>query len=297
MSYIIQTTLALGLVYSLVSLALFISFRVLDIADLSTDGCYVLGMAVSVTCAYYNHPILGILLAMITGMMSGYFTTFLQTRLKVPSILAGIICNVALYSINLMIMGFSSNVALLKKETVFTLLRSLTINSSYTDMFMIGIVVILSMILIRYFLSTRLGLSIRATGDNKDMVSSSSINPKYTITIGLVFANSFTALAGALVGQLQKSADINAGNGIVVTGLACLIIGERLINGQKSLTTNIIACFVGNVVYRLIYAVIIQTRIFPVEMLKLVTALILILAIASPTLKEEFLMYRRRRVE
>ena len=151
------------------------------------------------------------------------------------------------------------------------------------------------MLLINFFLSTRLGLSIRATGDNKDMVSSSSINPKYTITIGLMFANIFTALSGALVGQSQRSADINAGNGIVVTGLACLIIGERLINGKKTIPLNIIACVIGNIVYRLIYAIIIQTRIFPVELLKLVTAIILIIAIASPTLKEEFLLYQKRR--
>lgn len=295
MLYIIQTTLTLGLVYSLVSLALFISYRVLDIADLSTDGCYVLGMAVSVTCAYYNHPILGIFLAIIAGILSGYVVAFLQTTLKIPSILAGIITNVGLYSINLMIMNFSSNVSLLKKETIFTLFKSLNILPEYSELILLTIVVLISMLIINWFLSTRLGLSIRATGDNKEMVASSSINPKMTISIGLMFANSFTALAGALVGQSQRSADINAGTGIVVIGLTCLIIGERLLNGQKSIPLNIIACLVGNIIYRLIYAIIIQTRIFPVELLKLITAIILIIAIASPTLKEEILLMKKRR--
>lgn len=296
MAYIIQTTLTLGFVYSLVALALFLSYRILDIADLTTDGCYVLGMAVSVTCAYYGHPLLAILLATISGACAGFVTAFLQTRLGVPSILAGIVTNTGLYTINLMVMGWSSNIALLKKETIFTLFRNL-LNSSWADLVVVMIATVLCMVFMLWFLSTRLGLSIRATGDNRDMVSASSINPRFTVTVGLMIANCFTALSGALVGQMQKSADINAGTGIVVIGLACLIIGETVINGRKSIKRNVLAVLVGNIIYRFIYAIILQTRIFPIDFLKLVTAVLVALAIAAPKLKENYSLYKRARRE
>ena len=297
MLYILETTLTLGFVYALVSLALFLSYRILDIADLTTDGCYVLGMAVSVTCAYYAHPILGLFLALLAGMCAGYITAFLQTRMGVPSILAGIITNTGLYTINLMIMGWSSNIALLKKDTVFTLLKDAGIFGRYSNLILIMLIVFMAMLLMRWFLSTRLGLSIRATGDNREMVSASSINPRFTITVGLSIANSLTALSGALVGQMQKSADINAGTGIVVIGLACLIIGETVINGKKTITRNILAALVGNIIYRFIYAIILQTRIVPIDFLKLVTAMIVAVAIAAPTLKENAYIYNRARKE
>ncbi len=153
------------------------------------------------------------------------------------------------------------------------------------------------MAFMRWFLSTRLGLSIRATGDNRDMVSASSINPKFTITTGLTLANCFTALSGAIAGQLQKSADINAGTGIVVIGLATLIIGETVINGRKSITRNILACLIGNIIYRLIYAIVLQTRVIPIEGLKLMTALIVALAIAMPTIRESIALNSRVRRE
>lgn len=276
MSYIIETALELACVYSFVALALFLSFMILDIADLTTDGCFVLGMCVSIVCTLNNHPLLGILLGMVSGGLAGLVTALLQTKLGVPSILAGIITNTALYTINLMVMGFSSNISILRNKTIF----------NGNKLILLILIVIVVMILLRYFLSTRLGLSIRATGDNIDMVSASSINPKACILIGLVMSNMLTGLGGALAGQLQKSADINAGNGIVTIGLATLIIGETLINGKKSITRNIIACLIGNIIYRLVYAFILQTHIIPIECLKLMTALIITLAIALPYLKD-----------
>lgn len=276
MSYIIETALELACVYYFVALALFLSFRILDIADLTTDGCFVLGMCVSIVCTLNNHPLLGILLGMVSGGLAGLVTALLQTKLGVPSILAGIITNTALYTINLMVMGFSSNISILRNKTIF----------NGNKLILLILIVIVVMILLRYFLSTRLGLSIRATGDNIDMVAASSINPKACILIGLVMSNMLTGLGGALAGQLQKSADINAGNGIVTIGLATLIIGETLINGKKSITRNIIACLIGNIIYRLVYAFILQTHIIPIECLKLMTALIITLAIALPYLKD-----------
>lgn len=296
MLFIIQTALTLGCVYSLVALALFLSYRVLDIADLTTDGCFVLGMAVSVTAAIAGHPVLGLLLAIIAGGAAGFVTAFLQTRMGVPSILAGIVTNTGLYTVNLMVMGFSSNASLLKQATVFTMIRDLGIDNSWGQLLLVAVIACLAMLAMKRFLGTRLGLSIRATGDNREMVAASSIDPRYTITVGLVIANCLTALSGGLVGQMQKAADINSGTGIVVIGLASLIIGETVIGGRRSIGRNIAACLVGNIIYRFIYALILQTRILPIECLKLMTAIIVALAIAAPTLqKNAALMNRVRR--
>ncbi len=297
MLYIIQTALQLGCVYSFVALALFLSYRILDIADLTTDGCFVLGMAVSVSCCAGGHPFAGVILGMIAGGCAGCVTAILQTRLGVPSILAGIVTNTGLYTINLMAMGWSSNISLLKNETIFSLFKKTNTGGAWNAIFLVGMIALCAMVLMKWFLSTRLGLSIRATGDNRDMVSASSINPRFTILVGLVVANMFTGLSGALAGQLQKSADINAGSGIVTIGLATLIIGETLIQGRKSIGRNICACLVGNIVYRCIYAFVLQTHIIPVEGLKLMTAIIVALAIASPYIKENLDVMKRERRE
>ena len=297
MLYIIQTALQLGCVYSFVALALFLSYRILDIADLTTDGCFVLGMAVSVSCCAGGHPFAGVILGMIAGVFAGCVTAILQTRLGVPSILAGIVTNTGLYTINLMAMGWSSNISLLKNETIFSLFKKTNIGGAWNTIILAGMIALCAMVLMKWFLSTRLGLSIRATGDNRDMVSASSINPRFTILVGLVVANMFTGLSGALAGQLQKSADINAGSGIVTIGLATLIIGETLIQGRKSIDRNICACLVGNIVYRCIYAFVLQTHIIPVEGLKLMTAIIVALAIAAPYIKENLDVMKRERRE
>lgn len=297
MLYIIQTALQLGCVYSFVALALFLSYRILDIADLTTDGCFVLGMAVSVSCCASGHPFAGVILGMIAGGCAGCVTAVLQTQLGVPSILAGIVTNTGLYTINLMAMGWSSNISLLKNETIFSLFKKTNIGGAWNAIILEGMIALCAMVLMKWFLSTRLGLSIRATGDNRDMVSASSINPRFTILVGLVVANMFTGLSGALAGQLQKSADINAGSGIVTIGLATLIIGETLIQGRKSIGRNICACLVGNIVYRCIYAFVLQTHIIPVEGLKLMTAIIVALAIAAPYIKENLHVMKRERRE
>lgn len=284
MLYITQTALELGFMYALIPMALFLSYRVLDIADLTTDGSFVLGAAVSVTLAAAGHPVLAIPAAMLAGACAGFVTAFLQTRLGVPSILAGIITNTGLYTVNLMAMGWKSNVSLLKKTTVFTLLRDSGIGGNWYKLLLSAAITILMGALLFFFLRTRLGLSIRATGDNRDMVRASSINPTFTISVGLCIANALTALSGAVVGQAQNSADINGGTGIVVVGLACLVIGETLV-GRRSMLRGVIAVMVGSIVYRFIYAVVLYTKIVPVDCLKLVTAVVVGLAIAAPTLK------------
>lgn len=290
---VIQTALELGFLYALVAMALFLSYRILDIADLTTDGCFVLGAAVSVTCAAAGHPVLGVPAAMLAGSAAGFVTAFLQTRLGVPSILAGIVTNTGLYTVNLMAMGWKSNVSLLKQATIFTMFRDTGVGGSWYKVILAAFVTILMGVLVLLFLRTRLGLSVRATGDNRDMVRASSINPTFTITVGLCIANALTALSGAMVGQCQKTIDINGGTGIVVIGLACLIIGETVL-GRRTVTKGVIAVMVGSVIYRLIYAIVLYTKVVPVDCLKLLTAIVVGLAIASPSIKNWVLFQRRK---
>ena len=263
MLHILQTALELGFLYALVPMALFLSFRILDIADMTTDGCFVLGTAVSVTMAAAGHPFLAVPAAMLAGICAGFVTAFQQTRLGVPSILAGIITNMGLYTINLMVMGWSANVSLLKTETIFSLLQKTGIGGDWYEALLAICVTVLAGALLVYFLGTRLGLSIRATGNNIDMVRASSINPTFTITVGLCIANALTALSGAMVGQYQNTADINGGTGIVVIGLACLIIGETVL-GRRGVARGVIATVIGSIIYRFIYAIVLYTKItFP----------------------------------
>ena len=293
MLIITQTALELGFLYALIAMALFLSYRILDIADLTTDGCFVLGAAVSVTVTAAGHPILAIFAAMLAGACAGFVTAFLQTKLGVPSILAGIITNTGLYTVNLMAMGWKSNQSLLGGRTVFTMLRDRGIGGDWYKLLLAASVTILAGLLLVLFLGTRMGLSIRATGDNPDMVRASSLNPSFTITVGLCLANVLTALSGAVVGQYQKTVDINSGTGIVVIGLACLIIGETLL-GRRSVKKGVIAAILGSIVYRFIYAIVFYTKIVPVECLKLLTAVIVALAIASPSIRRWFAFQKRK---
>ena len=293
MLIISQTALELGFMYALVAMALFLSYRILDIADMTTDGCFVLGAAVSVTLSAAGHPFLALPAAMLAGACAGFVTAFLQTRLGVPSILAGIVTNTGLYTINLMVMGWKSNFSLLGGTTIFTLLRDTGIGGDWYELLLAAFITILAAVLLRLFLGTRLGLSIRATGDNQDMVRASSLNPNFTITVGLCIANSLTALSGAIVGQYQKTVDINSGTGIVVIGLACLIIGETLL-GRRTVTKGVIAVILGSIVYRFIYAIVFYTKVVPVECLKLLTAVIVALAIAAPRIKKRAAFQHRK---
>ena len=293
MLIITQTALELGFLYALIAMALFLSYRILDIADLTTDGCFVLGAAVSVTVTAAGHPILAIFAAMLAGACAGFVTAFLQTKLGVPSILAGIITNTGLYTVNLMAMGWKSNQSLLGGRTVFTMLRDRGIGGDWYELLLAASVTILAGLLLVLFLGTRMGLSIRATGDNPDMVRASSLNPSFTITVGLCLANVLTALSGAVVGQYQKTVDINSGTGIVVIGLACLIIGETVL-GRRTVTKGVLAVMIGSVIYRFIYAVVFYTKVVPVECLKLLTAVIVALAIAAPSIQKWVAFQQRK---
>ena len=294
MLFVVQTALELGFQYALVAMALFLSYRILDIADLTTDGCFILGCAVSVSLTAMGHPFLAIPAAMLAGACAGFVTAFLQTRLGVPSILAGIVTNTGLYTVNLMAMGWKANQSLLKQDTIFTLFRAAGIDGKWGNILLSGAITVLAGAVLVLFLGTRLGLAIRATGDNRDMVRASSINPTFTVTIGLCIANALTGLSGAVVGQAQKSADIHSGTGIVVIGLACLIIGETIV-GRGAMFRGALAVIVGSILYRVVYALVLQSPVIPIDCLKLVTAIVVGLAIAAPSLKEWAALQTRKR--
>ena len=275
---IVTAALELGFIYALVALALFLSFRILNIADMTTDGAFTLGCAVSATVALAGHPFLALPAAMAAGACAGVITALLQTKWGVPSILAGIITNTGLYTVNLAVMGFSSNVNMLKATTIFSAFPGMKlIPAMAITLFMAALLVV--------FLNTRLGLSIRATGDTPDMVRASSINTGLTVAIGLALSNSITALSGAVLAQYQKTADINLGTGMVIIGLASLIIGETVFRGRK-IWVKALGAVVGCIIYRFIIAIALRLDL-PSECLKLVSAVIVAIAIALPTIKKK----------
>ena len=290
---IVQSALELGFIYSLVALALFISFTILNIADLSTDGCFTLGCAVGAMVTLAGHPVLALFAAMGAGVCSGFITAFLQTRMGIESILAGIIVNTGLYTINIAVMGFASNVNLFGCDTIFSLAKE-TIGGSFYKTIVVAIVVAAVALILSWFLGTRLGLSIRATGDNPDMVKASSINPGFMITVGLCVANSLTGLSGALLAQYQKSCDINLGTGMVTIALASLIIGESII-GKGSILKRVCGVVLGSCLYRFLVAVALRLNV-PAECLKLVSAIIVAVAIAFPYLKKRMAFSRQKSI-
>lgn len=290
-----ETALELGLICSLTVLALFLSYSMLNVCDLSTDGCFTLGAAVGATVAISGHPFLSLPAAMLAGILSGFITAVLQTRMGIDSLLAGIIVNTALYSVNIGVMGGSSLLNLNRTDTVYSLMKDVLKGTPLEgkQVLLIALLaVVLVVVFLTLFLNTRLGLAIRATGNNPDMVRSSSINPIFTTTVGLCVANAFTGLSGCLLAQSQKSADINIGTGMVTIALASLLIGEAFL-GKGGIFRRAIGVVIGSFIFRLVYTIALRFNM-PAFMLKLVSSVIVILAISTPYLKKQWPMICRR---
>lgn len=290
-----QTALELGLICSLTVLALFLSYSMLNVCDLSTDGCFTLGAAVGAAVALAGHPWLSLPASMAAGVCSGFLTAFLQTRMGVDSLLAGIIVNTGLYSVNIAVMEGASLLNLNKAETVFSIVKDWLAGTPFSGQYKLAVALVAVAVTVAFltvFLNTRLGLSIRATGDNPDMVRSSSVNPVFTTTVGLCVANAFTALSGCLLAQSQKSAEINIGSGMVTIALASLLIG-RTICPKGGILRRAVMAVLGAFLFRLVYAVALRLQM-PAYMLKLVSSVIVILAISGPYLKRQWPLLRRR---
>lgn len=292
---LLQTAFELGLISSLTVLALFLSYSMLNVCDLSTDGCFTLGASVGAVVAISGHSYLSIVAAMLAGITSGFITAILQTKMGVDSLLAGIIVNTALYSINIAAMGNSSLLNMNKTETVFTKMKTLlagTFLEKQSVLIVSLIAVVLVILFLSLFLKTKLGLAIRATGNNPDMVRSSSINPAFTTIIGLCVSNAFTGLSGCLLAQSQKSVNIDIGTGMVTVALASLLIGGVFMRKGK-ITAKAIGVVIGAIVFRLVYTVALRFNM-PASMLKLVSSVIVIIAISGPYLKSKYPEFKRR---
>ncbi len=283
---LVKTAIELGLISSITVLALFLSYSMLNVCDLSTDGCFTLGASVGAVVAIAGYPYLSILAAMTAGILSGFITGFLQTKMGVDSLLAGIVVNTGLYSINIAIMGGASLLNMNKTQTVFTKLEAAMAGTGVKDMSKLIVIVIAVLCVCLFqkvFLKTKIGLAIRATGNNPDMVRSSSINPVMTTIVGLCIANAFTGLSGCLMAQYQKSVNIDIGTGMVTIALASLLIGNVFCL-HKSIPVRIAGTLLGSVLFRFVYTIALRFRM-PAYMLKLISSVIVILAISGPYLK------------
>ena len=282
----------LGLIFALIAMGIFVSYRILGIADLTVEGSFTAGAAVSAVFIVAGRPFIGIIMAVLVGAASGLCSAFLQTKMRVQPILAGILTMTALYSVSLGIMGGRPNIHLLLDDTLFDIFGRFFENRGTIRMLLPLFFASLTGLTLSVFFHTRLGLAIRATGDNEAMVRASSINSNITKSVGLAIGNAVTALSGGLIAQYQGFADINMGFGMVVVALASLFVGETLF-GRRSVVWNICAVSVGAVIYRIILALALSFRLNPAN-LRAVSALIVAVAISYPAIKDRWIMLRLR---
>lgn len=300
-----------GIIYAIMALGVYLTFRVLDFPDLTVDGSFVTGAATAATMIVLGYnPILATLVATVAGFIAGCMTGILHTKGKINPLLSGILMMIALYSINLRIMGITSdtgvtrpNIPLLNTDTVFSMFGSFwsnlgidsvfsnvltamglkSIPSTWGILILMLIVTFIIKLIVDWFLKTEVGLAIRATGDNKRMIRSFSANTDSLIILGLGISNAMVALAGALIAQYTKFADVGLGIGMIVVGLASVIIGEAIF-GTKSIVRTTFAVVAGAIVYRLIYALALRVGWLDTGDMKLITAIIVILALVIPQL-------------
>ena len=276
-------TISQGLLWALLALGVYLTFRVLDVADLTVEGSFPLGAAVCATLitAGWN-PISSMIVAAIAGMISGVVTGILTTKLKIPALLAGILTMIALYSVNLRIMG-KANLPLLKQETIFTMYQPEGLSMPVTVLLIGFIIVFLVAALNYWFFGTELGTAVRATGCNPRMIRANGINTDVMIVLGLLLSNGLVAISGALVAQNNGFADVGMGVGTIVIGLASVIIGEVLF-GTRSFKNSLISVILGSIVYRIVIAVVLQMGMPPND-LKLFTAILVAIALSLPLIQ------------
>lgn len=276
---VIMDAIILGMIFAIMSFGVFVSFRVLNIPDLTIDGSFTTGCAASVVCCVAGYPWLGLVMAMFAGGLAGVITGLLQTKGKIQPLLAGILTMTALYSINLKIMAGKPNISTFGLTTVFTAFKGF---GPYYKGILILLVLLVLVVILYAFLKTQLGMSLRATGDNEAMVRASSINSDSMKIMGIALANAIVALGGGIFAQYQNFADVSSGIGMMVVGLASIIVGEAFLR-KKTLIFNFIAVIVGAIVYRFILTIALQYGIASTD-LKLVSATLVALAISLPQL-------------
>lgn len=272
-------SIELGLIYGILALGVYITFRILNIPDLTVEGSFVLGMATTTVFTVSGDPLLALLAATIAGSVAGTITGILQTKLMVNPILSGIIVMTGLYTVNLSIMGGKANMSILGNETIFSMLGNRTI---------LALVLAVSIAsLMGVFFKTRIGLAIRGTGDNEEMIRAASIDSDMTKCMALAIGNALVALSGGLIAQYQLFSDVGSGTGIVVIGLASVIIGEVLL-GKRGVTFGLFTAVGGSIIYRIIIAFALKVDLFPAYYLKLISAMVVMAALSGPYIKKTY---------
>ena len=296
MTNLIISTIAQGLLWALLALGVFITFRILDVADLTVEGSFPMGAAISAVLITMGvNPWLTVVIAGIGGMVAGAVTGWIHTKLKIPALLAGILTMIALYSVNLHIMG-KANISLLRMDTVYSAIHSMGVSNAVA-LTIIGVVVTVVVgLFLFWFFGTELGTSIRATGVNPQMIRAQGVNTDTMIVLGLLLSNGFVAVSGALIAQSQGFADIGMGVGTIVIGLASVIIGEvlfasssvvRKLFGNSSFVLSLVAVVFGSIIYRIVIAAVLYLGMPPND-LKLFTAILVALALSLPTWPGKF---------
>lgn len=284
MSDIIMGAVSLGLLWAIMTIGVYITFRILDIADLSVEGTLPMGAAIAAHAITIGmNPYWATILAMFGGLLAGLCTGLLHTKLKIPALLAGILTMIALYSINLRIMG-KANVSLLRMDTVYTVFENFGLSSNFA-VIALGLLCVVGLVFILYwFFGTEIGCAIRATGNNPYMVRAQGINTDIMKIIGLVISNGLVGISGALIAQSQSFADVQMGTGSIVIGLASVIIGEVLF-GKNNFYSRLISLVLGAITYRIIIALVLKLGM-PANDLKLFTAITVAIALALPVFNE-----------
>lgn len=296
MTNLIISTIAQGLLWALLALGVFITFRILDVADLTVEGSFPMGAAISAVLITMGvNPWITVAIAGIGGMIAGAVTGWIHTKLKIPALLAGILTMIALYSVNLHIMG-KANISLLRMDTVYSAIHSTGISNAMA-LTIIGVAVTIVVgLFLFWFFGTELGTSIRATGVNPQMIRAQGVNTDSMIVLGLLLSNGFVAVSGALIAQSQGFADIGMGVGTIVIGLASVIIGEvlftsssivRKLFGNSSFVLSLVAVVFGSIIYRIVIATVLYLGMPPND-LKLFTAILVALALSLPKWQGKF---------
>ena len=276
-----------GLLWSILALGVFLTYRVLDIADLTVEGSYPLGAAVAIShIASGGSPITAIILAFAAAAIAGAVTGLLHTKLQIPALLAGILTMIGLYSINLRVMGGKSNISILRMENIYTFFGNFGLDKNMSIL-VCGLIFVAAIIVFLYwFFGTEIGAAIRATGSNKQMIRAQGVNTDVTTIICLMLGNGLIGIAGALIGQSQSFADAGMGTGTIVIGLASIIIGEVLF-GTRNFMNWLLAIVGGSIAYRFVVAIVLQLG-FNQNDMKLLTAIMVALALAMPLIKTKF---------
>ena len=287
-----------GLIWGFLALGVYITFRVLDIADLTVDGSFTTGGAVcAISLLNDIHPLIALLFAIIAGFIAGAISGILHTKCKIPAILAGILTQIGLYSINLRIMGGRANLPLVGSNTLFQDISiALDVNRYYVTLVIALIFTVIFIIMLYVFFGTEMGSAIRATGNNEQMARSLGISTDNMKLLGLMISNGLVGLSGALYTLYGQAIDVRAGTGAIVIALASIVIGEVLFSGKRTgFAVRLTSVVIGSIIYRIIVAVVLQMGL-NTDDLKLLTAIIVAIALSVPTLisnQRQVAMYKK----